>query len=85
MLCFRCTSLKRAMQYNYTVLYEQLREGGFQVHVPAMPEIVTYGLTRDEARLMAEDAIRCVLESAEKAGEPIPQDIEPAAVAITLT
>ncbi len=66
------------MQDNYTVLYEQLPEGGFQVHVPAMPEIVTYGRTREEARLMAEDAIRCVLESAQKAGEPMPDDIEPA-------
>ena len=38
------------MQYNYTVLYEQISEGGFQVHVPAMPEIVTYGRTREEAQ-----------------------------------
>ena len=60
MLCFSWKSLnpQRAMQYNYTVLYGQLPEGGFQVHVPAMPEIVTYGRTREEARLMAEDAIR---------------------------
>ena len=65
------------MQYNYTVSFEPLPEGGFQVHVPAMPEIVTYGRTRDEARIMAEDAIRCVLESARLMGEPIPDDIEP--------
>ena len=50
------------MQYNYTAVYEPLPEGGFQVHVPAMPEIVTFGKTKDEARRMAEDAIRCVLE-----------------------
>ena len=61
------------MQYQYTVLYEKMAEGGFQVYVPAMPEIVTYGRTREEARRMAEDAIRCVLESARKAGEPIPE------------
>ncbi len=73
------------MQYSYTVLYEQLREGGFQVHVPAMPEIVTYGCNREEARLMAEDAIRCVLESAQKAGEPIPEDIEPATERLAIT
>lgn len=65
------------MRYKYTVLYEPLPEGGFQVHVPAMPEIVTYGWTREEARAMAENAIRCVLESARMAGEPIPEDIEP--------
>jgi len=65
-------------EYSYTVIYEKLSEGGYQVFVPALPEIVTYGRTIDEAREMAQDAIRCVLESARKTGEPIPQDIEPA-------
>ncbi|MBI4910177.1 MAG: type II toxin-antitoxin system HicB family antitoxin [Acidobacteria bacterium] len=73
------------MQYSYTVLYEQLPEGGFLVRVQAMPEIVTYGQTREEARLMAEDAIRCVLESAQKTGEPIPEDIQPAAERLAIT
>jgi predicted RNase H-like HicB family nuclease len=54
-----------------------LAEGGFQVHVPAISEIVTYGRTREEALRMAEDAIRCVLESARQTGEPIPEDCEP--------
>ena len=65
------------MEYNYTVLYEPLPEGGFQVHVPAIPEIVAYGRTREDARRMAEDAIRCVLESTRKLGETIPEDFEP--------
>ncbi len=30
-----------------------------------------------EAKAMAEDAIRCYLESALKEGEPIPEDKEP--------
>ncbi len=55
------------MQYNYTGLVEEFPEGGFMAHVPAMPEIVTYGSTREEARIMAEDAMRCVLESTQKA------------------
>jgi predicted RNase H-like HicB family nuclease len=63
--------------YHYTVIFEPLPEGGFQVHVPALPEIITYGRTLDEARAMAADAIRCVLQSMQKDGEPIPQDIEP--------
>ena len=46
--------------------------------VPAMPEICTFGATMDEAREMAQDAIRCVLESARKTGEPIPAEVEPA-------
>lgn len=73
------------MQYNYTVLYERLQEGGYQVHVPAMPEIVTYGGTREEARLMAQDAIRCVLESAHLAGEPIPEDVESSTELVAVT
>ena len=64
-------------EYKYTVMYEPLPEGGVQVHVPALPEIVTYGQTLQEAREMAQDAIRCVLESMLKTGETIPEDIEP--------
>ena len=50
--------------YNYTVIFEPLEEGGYDVIVPAIPEICTFGETRVEARKMAEDAIRCYLESA---------------------
>jgi antitoxin HicB len=64
-------------EYKYTVLFEPLPEGGVQVHIPALPEIVTYGRTLEEAREMAQDAIRCVLESMLKTGEPIPEDVEP--------
>ncbi|MEA3442348.1 MAG: type II toxin-antitoxin system HicB family antitoxin [Chloroflexota bacterium] len=72
--------------YNYTVIFEPVREGGYNVVVPAIPEICTSGETLEEARLMAEDAIRCYLESALKEEEPIPEDREPALerVAITL-
>jgi predicted RNase H-like HicB family nuclease len=65
-------------EYTYTVYFEPLPEGGYNVRVPAFPEICTFGDTLAEARAMAEDAIRCVLESARKNGEPIPEDIEPA-------
>lgn len=72
-------------EYGYTVLFEPLPEGGYQVIVPAIPEIITYGRTMEEAREMAQDALRCFLESARKAGEPIPQDIEPATERIAVT
>jgi predicted RNase H-like HicB family nuclease len=32
-------------EYGYRVIYEPLAEGGFQVIVPALPGIVTYGPT----------------------------------------
>jgi len=64
--------------YNYTVLFEPLEEGGYNVIIPAIPEICTFGATLEEAREMAKDALRCFLESALKTGEPIPKDVEPA-------
>jgi antitoxin HicB len=63
--------------YNYTVIFEPVEEGGYDVIVPAIPEICTFGFTLAEAREMAEDAIRCYLESALEDNEPIPQDKKP--------
>jgi antitoxin HicB len=63
--------------YNYTVIFEPLKDGGYDVVVPAIPEICTFGETREEARAMAEEAIKCYLESALKEGELIPEDKEP--------
>lgn len=72
--------------YHYTVILQPLPEGGYGVLVPAIPEICTFGGTLEEARQMAEDAVRCFLESALKTGELIPSDVEPAVeqVAVTL-
>jgi predicted RNase H-like HicB family nuclease len=47
------------------------------VIVPAFPEICTSGDTLEEARAMALDAIRCVIESMQKDHEPIPPDVAP--------
>jgi antitoxin HicB len=67
-----------AEEYDYTVVYQRMPEGGYSVLVPAIPEICTFGATLPEARRMAKDAIRCFLESALKTGESIPKDFEPA-------
>ena len=61
-------------EYGYTVLFERLAQGGYQVFVPALPEIVTYGRTVGEAREMAQDAILCHLRALRKDGEEIPDD-----------
>ncbi len=61
--------------YSYTVIFEPLEEGGYQVIVPAIPNIVTCGRTLEEAKGMARDAIRCHLEGLVKDGESIPKDI----------
>ena len=65
-------------EYSYTVIYEPVPEGGYNVIVPAFPEICTCGDTIEEARAMAQDAISCVIESMQKDQEPIPSDIAPA-------
>jgi len=60
--------------YNFTVIFEPLEEGGYDVIVPAIPEICTFGDTLEQAKRMVKDAIKCYLESAIKRGEPIPED-----------
>ena len=59
-------------EHGYRVIYEPLAEGGFQVIVPALPGIVTYGRTIDEAREMAQDAVTCHLQGLLKDDEKIP-------------
>ena len=59
----------------YTVILEPAEEGGYVVHVPAFPEIVTEGGTEAEALAMAKDAIELVVASRRERGEPIPADV----------
>jgi len=63
-----------ASEHGYRVIYEGLSEGGYQVIVPALPGIVTYGRTLTEAREMARDAIACHLRGLLRDGEEIPKD-----------
>jgi len=60
--------------YKYTVIFEPLEEGGYNVVVPALPDICTFGETLEEARAMAADAITCSLEGRLKLGKPIPEN-----------
>ena len=62
-------------KYNYTVIFEPVEDGGFNVVVPAIPEICTFGKNLNDAREMVSDAIRCYIESAKKLGEEIPNDV----------
>lgn len=66
----------REREYSFTVLFEPAEEGGYVVTCPALPGLVTEGDTLDEARRMAEDAIRGYLESLTKDGVSIPSDKE---------
>ena len=66
----------RVREYNYTVIFEPAEEGGYIVHVPALPGLVTEGDTLEEAKTMATDAIRCHLLSLLQRNQPIPEDLQ---------
>ncbi|PSJ64827.1 type II toxin-antitoxin system HicB family antitoxin [Kumtagia ephedrae] len=51
-------------------------EGGFTVRVPALPPVVTYGETYEEALANAREAIEAVLDVYREDGIEIPPDIE---------
>jgi predicted RNase H-like HicB family nuclease len=51
-----------------------VRPSGYQVTVPSLPGLITFGRTRSEAWVMAEDAIRCHIEGLRKDGVPIPDE-----------
>jgi predicted RNase H-like HicB family nuclease len=60
--------------FKYTVIFEPAEEGGYVVHVPALPGLVTEGDTLEEAKKMARDAIRCHLLSLMQRNRPIPEE-----------
>jgi antitoxin HicB len=62
---------------SYTIQLRPEPEGGFTVFVPALPEVVTYGLDEEEALAMAREAIELALEVRREDGEEIPADIVP--------
>lgn len=66
----------KTKEYSYTVVYEPMKEGGYQVVVPLLPGLVTYGRNFEESQEMARDAIRCHLEGLLKDKEEIPQERE---------
>lgn len=63
-------------KYKYTVIFEPAEEGGYVVHVPALPGLVTEGDTLEEAKKMALDAIKGYLETLLERNLPIPDDIQ---------
>ena len=63
-------------EYTFTAVFEPEPEGGYTVTCPALPGLVTYGETLEEARAMAAEAIECYLESLQKDGVPLPPSEE---------
>ena len=66
----------KTKEYAYTVVYRPVKEGGYQVVVPLLQGLVTYGRNFEEARKMARDAIRCHIEGLLKDKAEVPQEKE---------
>ena len=64
----------KTREYSYTVVYEPVKEGGYQVLVPLLQGLITYGRDFEEARAMARDAIRCHIEGLMKDRREIPRE-----------
>lgn len=62
-------------EHSYTVIYEPVKEGGYQAVVPLLPGVVTYGRDFEEVRRMAKDAIACYLEALLKERAAIPKEL----------
>ena len=63
LLSYIITDMEANGKYSFTMLFEPAEDGGYVVTCPALPGLVTEGGTMEEARRMAEDALRGYLES----------------------
>lgn len=70
--------------HRFTVILEPLEEGGFNVLVPALPEVATFGETEAEALAMAEDAIRLAISYRLDHGEELPKESKPEVREVTV-
>jgi antitoxin HicB len=64
----------------YTFVFTPEPEGGFTVTCPALPGLVTYGETLQEAREMAQDAMEGLIEAMREKGAAIPESDAPEAI-----
>ena len=68
------------MARTYTFVFNPEREGGYTVTCPALPGLVTYGETLEEAKYMARDAMQGLIEVMIEQGEAIPESDPPEAI-----
>ena len=66
-------SMKKA---SFRIILKPEPEGGYTVFVPSLPGCITYGETVQEAKAMAEDAIKAYLHSMKKHGEKFQDDTD---------
>ena len=71
--------------HTYTIILEPDEDGGFVVHVPALPEVCTQGDTEDDALAMAKEAIELAIEHRLAEGEDVPAELQPQLRRVTIT
>ena len=64
------------MAFGYRYTLEREENGWWLVRVPGIPEALTEGQTKDEARANALDCVIAALEGYMKAGRALPRDKE---------
>ena len=72
-------------ELSYTIQLRPEPEGGFTVRVPALPEVVSYGLSEADALRMAREAIEVAIEVRREEGDEIPDDIVPLTRKLTIS
>ena len=60
--------------YEYTAIFDLNESGGYTVTVPSLPGLVTEGRNLEDAKDMAEDAIKCYVEGLKKVRVAVPID-----------
>lgn len=70
--------------YQYTAIFDLNEDDGYTVTVPSLPGLVTEGKNLEEAKTMAEEAIRCYLQGLKNAHEDIPEEKEIDQVRVTV-
>lgn len=71
------------MEYRI-ILEPDLEDGGYVAHCPALPGCYSQGDTREEAIENVREAIEAYLGSLKRDNLPIPDDVEPEIVRVTL-
>lgn len=66
------SNLLRMAGLRYAVVLEPEPEGGFSVHIPALPEAHTQGETIEECVEMAREVIELCLAERREQGDEIP-------------
>jgi len=70
--------------HSFTAFFDKNRNDFYTVTVPSLPGLVTEGKDMENAKEMAEDAIKCYLEGLAKDNEEITEENETAQVRISV-